>query len=67
MENTKFGGGKTYLTTEPSECAMYRFIQNMSDASASRSPVVHLKAVDYGLLAMLLVTLVAFGATVAGN
>ncbi len=46
---------------------MYRFIQNMSDASASRSPVVHLHAVDYGLLAMLLVTLVAFGATVAGN
>ncbi len=67
MANTKFGGGKTYLTTEPSECAMHRFMQNMSDASASRSPVVHLHAVDYGLLAMLLITLVAIGATLAGN
>ena len=46
---------------------MYRFMQNMSDASASRSPVVHLNAVDYGLLAMLLITLVAFGASLAGN
>ncbi|HWJ18164.1 MAG TPA: hypothetical protein VNR65_05485 [Geobacterales bacterium] len=53
---------------------MSRFIQNASDAFASsRSPtrqfanVIKLNAVDYGLLAMLLVTLVSIGATLVGN
>jgi hypothetical protein len=53
---------------------MSRSIQNPSYAPAcSGSPtrrsvyVVHLSAVDYGLLAMLLITLVSIGATLVGN
>ena len=51
---------------------MNRFIQNLSDASAwSRSPTRRsanvLNVVDYGLLAMLLITLVSIGATLVGN
>ncbi len=52
---------------------MYR-IQNSNDAPAwSGSPtrrsayVVHLNAVDYGLLAMLFITLVSIGATLLRN
>ena len=72
LVNKKFGGGKNYITTEPSECAMNRFMQNSSDASAwSRSPTRRsanvLNVVDYGLLAMLLITLVSIGATLVGN
>ena len=49
---------------------MHRLLQNASDASASsKSPTrtFVLNPVDYGLLAMLLVILVLFGATLVGD
>ncbi len=74
MANQKFEGGKNDIATEPSEYAMNRFVQKSSDASAWSMPstrrfanMVHLNVVDYGLLAMLLITIVSIGATLTGK
>ena len=58
------------MTTVSDEFAMHRLVQNASDApTSSKSPTrtFVLNPVDYGLLAMLLATLVLFGATLVGD
>ncbi len=50
---------------------MNRLVQNPGSATASNSRTwrhaIVFSPVDYGLLAMLLVTLVSIGVTIAGN
>ena len=51
---------------------MHRFMQNASDASAwprsqTRRSTRVVNLVEYGLLAMLTITLISIGATLAGN
>jgi len=72
LPNKKFGGGNNYITTEPSEYPMHRLTQNTSNAYArrgyhSRRSANLINAVEYGLLAMLIISLVSIGATLAGS
>jgi Flp pilus assembly pilin Flp len=68
----KSGDGKVSITTELSEYAMQRFTQSTGDAPGWASPqrgrpASAAGAIEYGLMAMLIVTLVSIGATFLGH